>query len=346
MSRITILKDLIGYLKESNISKVYEMFRLLDETNDIELQKENNLYLYLLSYIAEVPDEYIIRLSSINHEDLLINSENTRYEEISTQNKIRINIFRAKFYEVKEMIEKTTYNMFVNETERELLLTLVKLANEKEKQTRTQIESLVKNKGYSDLISLLEKRKEKRKLNIYETYIYIITTAILRIIKINKIPKVTNQNPSNIKEAILGYNFKEALVINKKDIAEKYEDSKYVINLLLIEINKLINKVINEYRIKLENEKKMIMDNINRIKEELSKGNIELSLELILDFLKNNNKEEYIYLIEKLIKISLLSNDLSYKKVLDILNLVAEGKYTFDIKFFYSEFHNSIYRNN
>lgn len=341
--RLELLKELISYLQEDNFSKVLEIFNILDQTDDIEIQKENNLYLYLLSYIKELPSEYRERVLNIKSEDLLLKSDNDKYKDITIQNKIIISIMRAKFNEAKELIEQS--KELENKKEKELLLLLVKLANAEEIKVRTKIEWLVKNKQYEILVDYLTKRNRMRKLSLYESYVYAITRTILRIKETNKIPRVLDENPENFKKAIMGYNFKMALLFNRKDMAIKYEESKYIISLLLIEINNLIDSILKEAREKIELERRTSISNIKKIKEELIKGNIELSLNLIKEYLKNKNNEDYLYLIEKLIKISLLKKDLTYKKVLDVLEAINNSNYTFDIKYFYSEFHNHINRN-
>ncbi|MBQ2873463.1 MAG: hypothetical protein IJE89_05640 [Bacilli bacterium] len=343
--REKLLELLNSFLLENNIQKVYEIFKLLDQTDNLELKKENNLYLYLLSFIDEVPSEYINRVRSIKYEDLLINSDSCRYTEISVQNRIRMSIFRAKFHQTKEMIENTSKDDFVNGIERELILTLVRMANEKEIILRKRIEYLTKNKKYEELVSYLENRNRIRKLNLYEAYIYAITASIIRIMKTNKIPKVLDQNPDDIKKAIMGYNFQMALIFNRRDIALKYEDSKYVINLLLVEINKLIDNIIRDAKQKIEAEKSKITTILKKIDEELLKGNIEEATDRIKEYLKYINKENYLYLIENLIKVSILNNDSSYHETISFLNSMNSSNYQFDMKYFYSQFHNSINRN-
>lgn len=340
-TRLKLLEQLTSYIKSQNTTKAYEIFNLLEETDNSEYQKENNLYLYLLSFISEVPNEYIQRINSIQCDDLLFNFNNSRYIDISTQNKIRISIFRAKFHETKELLKK---EIELTETEKELLLTLINLANEKENFIRKQIEYLVKNKKYQELALFLEKRNKEKKLSLYEAYVYAITVSILRIIKTNKIPKVLNPNPENIKKAIMGYNFKMALIFNTKDLETKQEESKKIIHILLVEINKLIDNIIKEATQKLEKEKKLALDLLKGIKESLTKGNIELARKQVTEYLNYKNKEEYYYLVEKLIEICLINNK-SYSEVLSFLEKINNTKYTFDMPYFYSQFHNSVSRN-
>lgn len=344
-SRKSQLEKLIYNLERKNISKVYEIFKLIDQTDDLEIKKENNIYLYLLSFLTELPEEYIERIRNIKDEDILITKKDIRYKDISLQNKIRISILRNKFHEAIDIIEKNDVNQFSSKKERDLFLTLITLVNEKETEIRKKIECLAKNKAYEQLVLILEKRNKIRKLNLYEAYIYVITISILRIIKNNKIPKITNQNPNDLKSAIIGYNFQMALIFNKKDLGIKYEESKYVINLLLVEINKLIDNVIKTAKNKIEEEKRKSKATIKNIKEELLKGNIEISLNIIKEYLKEKKQEEYLYLIEKLIKISIVINDNDYKLVIDLLNSLNDSNYKFDIKYFYSECHNAINRN-
>ena len=81
-------------------------------------------------------------------------------------------------------------------------------------QIKKEISYLIKNKQYQEIVYILTQKQEQNKLNKTETYILIITKAIIKIITTKTIPSITENNKYDIYEALIGNDFKLAKSLN------------------------------------------------------------------------------------------------------------------------------------
>ena len=245
-NRQVLLHLLLIYIRQNKQEEIYNILKLLDITDDKNSISENNLILYLLEQVNKIPKEYRERVKKIELDDLIIKNI-YEYQNPSAQNRMRKHILESNFTKADTIIRKELNGCFRNQIEKEVIFTLLTKVIELKKKTNAYIRTLIDDKNYLQLVSYLEKRHQIRKLNLYEAYVYKISSAIIRIQKVNKIPAPSITETKSLKDAIVGNNYRLALnIINKTPSELSDPEERNNVLILLKTINNLSTQIIKE----------------------------------------------------------------------------------------------------
>ena len=239
--RDVCLQLLLSELKTNptNYQRVIELFCNLDKIESNNNKYENNLYLYLLSYITVIPKKYedrdITDFIDYEHDD----------KELRT---IKIEISKSKFTYAHSLLS-SSINYDANMMTNELLKALLSKVIYHEKRLKQELLEYARNHQITKIISILESKRKTRYLSQLETYILILCETINEVIETNNIPIPTINCTFDIYEAIVGENYKLAQDLSERFISKigrNKEDD--VINILLTYLNKIIDGIKVDYQ--------------------------------------------------------------------------------------------------
>lgn len=231
------LQVMISAIKKGDYQKVYEIFANLEKNHPERNSASNNLYLYLLSIIAPVPEEYIERTRQIESKDIVL----TYAVGTKVENEIRKAISQNKFAYACKLINERMQREKDYSVKFELLRALVIEAIEWNKRFRTKLYNLIENEKYEEVVHTLMQEQSKRRLSEQETNILLIAHAIVSVRKTKIIPEPVMNNANNMQEAIIDNNFALALKINE-DFLE-FNNINQEENLVHILLTKLISVI-------------------------------------------------------------------------------------------------------
>ena len=174
---------------------------------------------------------------------------------------------------------------------------------------------LLQIKDYEKMIIILNENQSYKNTDNGKL-IYRLLNDIVRIKKYKRNPKQTNRKSNNYNNAIEYFNYSLALSLCKS-IKNPYNAKEIKILItLLTDINKLMDETKKEELV-INKEKDKREEKIQEIDNLLTLNEIDKAKELISIFLSKLNETRYIFLINKLIEISILQND--YKDVIETL---------------------------
>ena len=363
----SLYQKLYFYLQKQEYQQLYKILDKLRENIDLKTQSSYNLYLFLLSYITELPSNYQEQVLSMSKFDLTIKTEYTDLEKTITEN-----IYNAKLSKARYYLNILNENEPSNGIERNIINELLSRAIENEKRISNKLLSLVKEERYRDIEIILEKKIKTRKCKQSDEYCLLLSRIIQKILRTKEIPSIlnTNLNTKNFYHAIDDNNFELAEKLNNEYLKTINQDNDTLFSILLRKINQLINdinNIKNEEIINEENIEQVNLDknnngltkkdlsvstekqeyiNFTDILIELLNNNIEKFNELLKKYLIQNDMQEYEYLIVNLNKLSIIENDRTFIKPIKILTEIDKKIYQFDISLYIKEYYSSISLNN
>lgn len=207
---------------------------------------DNNFYLYLLSMITGLPDNYQKIAKELVFDDIKVSEDDKRYSDISSENEIRTSALNQNFiFSIKKLNDRIKKNnkQTVQEISEKILLFQ---AVERQNIIEQDISLLVKNKEYSKLIEYLKKNEDKVNLSLMEGTILQLAMDLTNMLETGIVPQKTNFKSGNLYKAINNCNYDLALSLSR-DYSQKNAKSldDNLIYILLDEINKYIDKEDN-----------------------------------------------------------------------------------------------------
>ncbi len=289
----------------------------------------SNFYLLLFNYFYQLPDNYLLCAKHLKLKDILI-PENSEEENINNRNINRQKIFNNKFY-----LEHEDYN-FENKIINDFINHITKYQN----NTQNTILELIKNNDYTALETYLNELINHNRVNVSARYCYKLVKALINIKNAQKIPSIPMIDPLDIKtslDAIDINNYKLALKKHQEWLQfNSYKKGIDYIYLLLVIINQEIEIIEKNNNIQSNN---YLLINLSK---ELTHKEFKKALNTLNLYLNNIKKPEYEFLILDLIKISILKEDFSFRKVLNTLNAIKDETYSFDLASYIFNFYNCL----
>ena len=337
------------YTHEKKYDKVFKLYdKLYNLSNDNE-KVDLNYYMYLLNYITDIPEKYKSMVNSANYYSIKIPSDDERYSDVMSYNRVRSNAIKGKFSSSwRELYEITIKNRGYNIqdiVEKNLLTQAIT----EEKKSHKKVNALVNGKKYDEVIDYFENKRKKHKLNVIEEYIIKLSETYLVIKNSSTIPTEKNINTDSLFEAIQANRFDLALKINdefnkKRDISN--EDN--TLNIILTDICELINSLKKSNPSDNKKEAVVVSSTKKEIKSDnkfislfstLMSNDIDSALIILKSYLEEIGKSEYEYIITNLIKISILEKDIAYTTPMLELSLMNSNNYQFNINKYIQKFY-------
>lgn len=342
-------------IRNKEYPKAFEYFDTCFHSNNPYYESDNRFYLYLLSFITEIPEKYRSIVKEISRESLNAPNDDPRYQDICLQNEIRNLAFEHHFNRAKEFCLLVPKNDRVKSSNLLTGILLTQVVEQLDKEI-SDLVVLVQEKQYDEIIEYLETVETQHKLITSEHLILSLAKDIIEITKTGMIPEIKDSQ-NKFYSAILAKNYSLALSISKQYLAQKRNSpTTYAINTLLRDVVEIIDKQ------KSSQKKNLILEENKENKEEkpiiskraeststfvefvdgLITQDLDSSLERLSKYLDKIDKKEFEFLIADLIKIGLLERDSTYSKALTALSLLHMGIFQFELSTYVKLFYESI----
>lgn len=283
--------------------KVFENLEKFHSNRNPVDKANNNLYLYLLSFITRVPEKYIDKVKQIKSEDYMLpNSRCNNFENKKVRRSIRNDNFTYAYTQLNDHVAHIhDYSIRF-----ELIRILLYKTIDRQKQLKKELLAYTKDKQYQKIFSILENIEKYRNLTKYEKRILKITREILNISNGKNLSLPTSDEANNLDEALANNNFDLAFKLNRSFLEKnKITTTEDTIDILLLSLKELTtphNKENYKFTYSSSNTSPVITNIDNDIKE------AEEYVELILNeglTLSETIKKYGIFNIETILLIKL-----------------------------------------
>ena len=345
----------------SIVNRNYELsFRCLESLFALEeprYRSDANYYMYLLSMITNIPEKYIEYAKNICFEDVIVEPNDIRYENVELENEIRINSLKRKFvYAIK-----LSNDLFAQSESFDVLSKISKhlivKASNVQKVSKSKLLVLLKKSRYNDMVTFYEKEQLMHNLSIADNYVLKVLKQIIEIKKTGKIPEKVNSKEINTTlDAIDCNDYELAFELCEKFNEENNINStESIISILLSDIMDLIYEISLDKKTKDKEINKLIQKEEKLEEEENVKFadilsyllNYELdnAFSALSSYMKCINKKEYEFLVVSLIKLGLVKNDAAYMDAMMVLTNITKNNFNFDVSIYVQEFYLSLSQN-
>ena len=362
-------------IQSENYNRTFELFDKLYNSDNKFYNIDANFYLYLLSYITEVPEKYREQAKFINYSDIKISNDDKRYSDTLSYNRVRVAAMKGKlpfaYKLLNEIVVKNGKHTVQDVVEKSLLSRAIVAEN----KSRKTVLRLVKDKKYEDVINHLEDKRNRHDLNVVEEYIEQLSQIYLKVLKTSTIPRPKIVNTNNLFDAISANRFDLALEINsdynkQRNISNEDNTLYLIISDICELINELKNNNIRRNSEKVDklskvDDKKDVLSSIsidnnegnisteeenNKLKSDvdnyflsiisnLMNNDIESALKYLKKHLDNIGKSEYEYIITNLVKLSALEGDIAFTLPMVELSLMSNPDYVININNYIQKFY-------
>jgi hypothetical protein len=224
--------------------EAYEYLYALENVSTNEhLRKEYKIYLYLLSLVSEVPENYQEKLEAIhNDQSLLIHKKPKPFQK--EDNIVMELILKGKYKFAIENLNNFLAEDFDYMIHRLIIKNLLcKIIDIDSKQKKELLE-LVKKRHYREIVTMLEELSLLQDLKIDEANILEVTKIIIGLFETGDIPETIENNAETLTEAISNHDYEKALDIETKFLITKGMSlSESAIYALLTELNQLSRNI-------------------------------------------------------------------------------------------------------
>ena len=351
--------DSLSYLflksiKDKNYEEAFQFLESLLKVDDKFYIADFNYYLYLLSMITELPENLKECARFLKYEDIEISIHDKRYKDTNLFNEIRLYSMKKRFSYALSLLKKLINNLHYIKVEDIIMKTLLSQAAYVEINNKKILLKLIREKNYEAVSNFLFDEQARCSLSILEKKILQLSLQYLYIQEHSIIPNINIDETRDLYEAIDANNFVLALKINSEYMQKNNSSSRNnFMNYILTDICSLIDRLnlpnANDGDISFNEEDKPIIIKseitLNTILSYLMNKDIDNAIDSLKSYLCSLDKSEYEFLIVDLIKISLLENDNAFEKPMDVLKLISNGIYKFDLSEFVMGFYRSLSQN-
>lgn len=328
-------------LHKNNFDQAIESIRVLSNGDNVAYTKDANLWLFLLSFITELPEDLKEKVSELKLEDVLTRDDDLRYEDKLSQNKIRSNIMNYKFSQANDELNELNIKkkpIYILITEK--LLGMVKYYD---MRNQHNIGALLVEGKYEEVRDLLIRDRDLHGLSNSNKEILIILEDLISVINDKKIPEVENMPDSDyLFVEIQKHNYERALQLYRDFPVKNVSRSVKSVGLLLERINEEINKLKKDDSRSLS----VGSDIFVGITNALQSGDVDKAFLLLDQYLESINKKQYKNYIANLIKLDVLNGDKGFVESMHELSCVGRDKELFDVALYIQDFYFNLINKN
>lgn len=336
---------------EEDYETALKSFSIMDKTDNPRYKKDQNLWLFLLSFICEVPDEYLIRVKDMKLDDLLTLKDDNRYPDRLLQNKIRNSIFRQNFKEAsnlsKSMLRAEDKGISSVITEKLLGKAIMVYCRDHD-----YLYDLIIKGKYEEVERLLTSVKEARGLNLVDEQFLVVIKDMLYILNEKQIPLVSEDKQIlTFTDALMAHDYEKLLEIYRLSAGRKTSKSSKFMGILLERIDNEIIKLKKQETEVVDNlENRQVSSDADRrfsiIASSLMGGDVDMAFKLLDDYLASIDKSEFRGYVADLIKLSLLKKDVSFTEPMLLLSTLSRDEFDFNVAVYIQDFYFNVARNN
>lgn len=306
--------------ENKDYKKAFDIFISLEKLSD--RRKNNNLYLFLLSYIYnDMPEEYKERVANFKATDLMLEDKISNIDE----NRIRLAIINKRFKYAFSLIDKLINKQNNYSVEFETLRALLDEAVESEKRYNNKLLALIKEERYEEIVNILESRSKLMGLSKTEENTLIVVKSIIKIKSTNIVPITSNESFDTLQDILSNNNFELAYSLVATYLEEnKINKNSNILYLSLVNINSLIYNLKNKKIYDIEDLAYFIKNENISLEEALKKYSLTQESLLLI---------KLIYVRDYYIESKYLEGDTLLKEVESYKGLIPEiDKYIEELK--------------
>lgn len=339
----------------ADFEEAFESFKVMDETGNEFYKKDQNMWLYLLSFVMELPEEYQERVRKMTLSDILTLPNDNRYSDRLLQNKIRNAIFRQNFREALELSKSLVADKDkkINVVITEKLLSKVIYQNV---LYHDQLYNYIVNGSYEEARTLLLREKEIHGINPADEQFLIVIEDLIGILRDNKIPEVDRTKEIKcFNDAVKAHDYEKLIEIYRCSANRKFSKSSKFMGILLERINGELNKadlvsknaqpvVVEQTEVKeVNNDNATLFTNIAA---SLIGQDVNTAFNLLDEYLTSIGKSEFRGYVADLIKLSVLQKDLSFSEPILLLSTLSRDEFDFNVAAYIQDFYFNVARKN
>ena len=335
--------------------EAFESFKIMDDTDNEFYKKDQNMWLYLLSFVMELPEEYQERVRNMKLNDILTLPNDNRYSDRLLQNKIRNAVFRQNFKEALELSK----GLVADKDKKINVVITEKLLSKAIYQSvlfHDQLYNFIVNGSYEEARDMLLSAKELHGINPADEQFLIVIEDLIGLLKENKIPEVDyTKEIKCFNDAVVAHNYEKLMEIYRYSANRKFSKSSKFMGILLERISSELNKTLSncvsvETTLMEKKEVKKVTDDnakvFTNIAASLMGQDVNTAFDLLDEYLSSIGKSEFRGYVADLIKLSILKNDVSFSEPILLLSTLSRDEFDFNVATYIQDFYFNVARKN
>lgn len=327
--------------------QVFKSFDVIDKVDNEFYASDRNLWLYLLSFITEIPEKYRKRVSEIGFSDIEILEDDLRYQSRVFYNSIRQDIMRHRFRDALIVSEKYTREeeRKINVIITEKLLKAVVKANVSD---HDYLFGLISDGNYEEVLTLLEGAKQLHGINQADEQFLIVIRDLITMMKEGKLPNIDHSiMSSSFNDALLARDYDKVIEIYNCSRNRKNSKSSIAMGVLLDkfkeEKEKNYDSVVEVVNVD-DGKKSSEVDRVSgqlftAITTCLMNQDIDGAYEYVDKYFSHVKKEQYKEYINDLIKLCVLNGGDDFSEVMYVLSDISHDEFEFNIAAYIQDFY-------
>lgn len=334
----------------NDFDQAVKSFEILDKIDNQYYKQDNNLWLYLLSFMGDLPEHYKERVREMTYDDIKVLPGDKRYSDKDLQHKIRKNIMNKSFRSASSMMKD------VNGRDKKINLDIVEVllgyATCNSIKVHSDLYRLINDQNYAAAKNILLSELSIHGLNKTD---YILLTALSDLIGMrneDKLPVVNQDSQDDTYSAVMAHDYVKAYNLNKEYIARGNARNSS---------SKALEKVLNEIKVEMTRLDRNINFNSNngidvkkvdkvgdRLFTELTicltNQDIEEANSLINKYLAHLGKQDWKDYVNDLVQLSVLDNDKGFTRPMEALTDLAKDEFEFLSAVYIQDFYYNLAR--
>lgn len=298
-------KMFLKKIENKDYDDIFKYFKGMDKSSDLGIKQDNNLWLFLLSQIIEIPSEYRERLFKFEFGDVC-NIAND-LDSIEQYSKVRFLAFNHKF----ALARKCCLNINDTSDSMKILQSLLDNIYEARIDRNNYWLNYVIDKRYERLVSEIEKIKTYRPVSRAEDLTLTLARDVIACKK--RIPDSMPGPVQNVTEAVKLHDYQKALSISVRKYNRCLHEN--IVYRLLSDLNKNISR------------EKCFSELVYAFLD----GNLDDDYENLDSYLESNGFSRYKEYISDLVKLSLLEGDKTFTRPIVAFNGICFDELDFDV---------------
>lgn len=307
-------------IMRGNYDESFGYFDSMKDSTDAEFRKDARYYMYLLSYIIELPEKYI---------DAVLRMNIRSVEIPSVLMVVRKAVFNQDFDEAL----KYAHGILGKSQDAVISVGLLKRVIDVKENKKACIERLIQYKEYMQIKLMLE---NDGKMHVLSSDEKMLLLAINKILKVDMGKELKDESTMSMEEkCLLNGEFYKVLDIE----AEKWEDKQN--SLLVLLLNSYLNPNIQEER---KEKQDTSISNSTKMYIALMDGSTNLALNHLHKYLEEIGQLRYFEFMKGHIKLALIEEDAIFMTPMRLLVKISDGEFKFDLEGYIEKLENAFYK--
>lgn len=337
-----------------DFEQALQSFQVMDKTDNQFYMRDQNLWLYMLSFVTELPEEYKQKVKNMKLVDVLTIEKDKRYSDRLLQNRIRNAIFRHNFKEALELSKGSLPNCDkkIGSVITEKLLSKV---IEVHVRDHDHLYDLISNCNYEEAEQLLLGAKELHGINPADEQFLVVLQDLISIIRDKKIPEVDySKDIVSFNDALMAHDYTTLMKIYRCSSNRKFSKSSKFMGILLERVDSEISKLklVNSNETPVAEE---VVEEVTPVNEEantmfaniaasLLSQDVDTAFGLLEDYLASIGKSNFRGYVADLIKLSVLEKDTSFREPILLLSTLSRDEFDFSVAAYIQDFYFNVAR--